>query len=197
MVSFTTTLERFYEFYWRVVQTHYGVPTEEIDQSWKALAKQSERQLGAYVASRLILSKTSPTMPNPNTHVKFRNNVIHSGYIPTIDEAVEYGDFVLQLVRDEIEFLRAEASESLVAVYDQLSPRASSSEREDDDVLVGTVNILTAIDVKSPPKGDDIRVGGVERQLARVPRDRAPHGLELLSEKAMKKHLKDKKRRRR
>lgn len=193
---FTSSLERFYEFYWRVAQAYFNVPSDEIDRSWKTLAKQSERQLGAYVAARLMLSKKCPTLPNANTHVKFRNDVIHQGYIPTTEEAVEYGDFVLKMVRDEIELLRDIAEKALIETYNQLSPSSDAPEDDDnDDELVSIVNILTAIDVKHPPKGDDLRVGGIDRQLARVPRDRMPHGLELLSEEAMTKTCQESERR--
>ena len=77
---FASSLERFYEFFWRVVQTHFEVPEEEVDRSWKALAKQSERQLGAYVAARLTLSKVTPGMLNPNTHVKLSIILSHAAY---------------------------------------------------------------------------------------------------------------------
>ena len=187
---FATTLERFYEFYWRVAMAHLKVPIAEIDESWRNVAKQSERQLGAYISACLLLTNQKATIPNPNTHVKFRNRVIHEGYIPTKEEAIEYGDFILGLVRNEISALRDGASEALIETYDRLSPpiRPDGEDKEDDDEIVGVVNILTAIDVKNPPNGDDIRFGGVDRQLARVPRDRELHGLELLPEDAMKKH---------
>lgn len=182
---FASSLERFYEFFWRVEQARFEVPEDEVDRSWKALAKQSERQLGAYVAARLTLSQEAPNLPNPNTHVKLRNRVIHQGYIPTAEEAIDFGDFVLDLIRGEIELLRAAAGSALIATYDRFSPKPNSPEDDKDEDLVGVVNILTAIDVKHPPKGDDVRVGGVDRQLARVPRDRKLHGLELLSENAI------------
>jgi hypothetical protein len=47
--SFTSSLERFYEFFVRVVLLQNGTPHGEIGAMWKHLAKQSERQLGAYI----------------------------------------------------------------------------------------------------------------------------------------------------
>ena len=105
-LALLATLSVLTEFFWRVVQAHFEVPEEEADRSWKALAKQSERQLGAYVAARLTLSKVTPSLMNPNTHVKFRNSVIHQGLYSYNRGGHRFGDFVLDLVRGEIELLR-------------------------------------------------------------------------------------------
>jgi len=57
--SFTSALERFYEFYWRIVMNHQGISKDTIDSSWKPLSKMSERQVGAYVTAATLLTKTA------------------------------------------------------------------------------------------------------------------------------------------
>ena len=120
--SFASALERFYEFYWHTVAAFHSIPQEQADSAWNAVAKQSERQLGMYVTAGLLLTKQCPTLLNPNQEVKFRNNVIHSGYIPTAEEATAFGDVVMQLINDSLATLRTLAPRALIATYERLSP---------------------------------------------------------------------------
>jgi hypothetical protein len=48
VVSFTSALERFYEFYIQVMAIKRNVPEKEFEEAWKRVAAQSERQYGAY-----------------------------------------------------------------------------------------------------------------------------------------------------
>jgi hypothetical protein len=48
--------------------------------------------------------------------------------------------------------------------------------------IAGTINILTAIDVRHPPEyDDDPRIGDVRSQFKRISEERQPRKLELLS----------------
>ena len=67
--SFTSALERFYEFYWRVVMEHAGIQKDQANASWKRLSKFSERQVGAYVTAATMLTKKEPTLLNANKEV--------------------------------------------------------------------------------------------------------------------------------
>lgn len=199
--SFASALERFYEFYWNTVVAFYSIPCEQADAAWKAVAKLSERQLGMYVTAGLLLTKQCPTLLNPNQEVKFRNNVIHSGYIPTTDEATAFGDVVMQLINDSLATLRTLAPQALMATYERLSP-AEKKEPEaeqteivwnDDEDHTGTVNILTAVDVRYPATGeDDLRNGDVAHQVKRILRDREPHRFTVLDENELKAHIENK-----
>lgn len=60
--SFTAALERFYEFFWRVAQSHLGVANEHVATAWKPVARLSERQLGAYITAYLVLTKAAPSL---------------------------------------------------------------------------------------------------------------------------------------
>lgn len=85
--------ERFIEYYILILSLKNSVPLDEFLEKWKQITNQSERQLGAFIAFRIIERKEF------NYNKKFaelRNKVIHKGYIPETQEVVEYGDFVLQ-----------------------------------------------------------------------------------------------------
>src|SRR5262249_12518231 len=58
--STTSALERFYEFYLRVVARHHGVPESAFEVAWKAMKNQSERQLGAFVTAHLLHESIAP-----------------------------------------------------------------------------------------------------------------------------------------
>jgi len=184
--SFTTALERFYEFYWRVVMCHFGISNDQIENIWKTLSKMSERQMGAYTTAVILLTKTAPTLLNPNKQVPFRNNVIHNGYIPTEEEAIAFGDVVMQLINNDLAKLRTLAASALELVYKELSPKNQDTKPDDDNVLVGCINILTAIDVRHPPKTNDKRFGDVTNQFKRIIDDRQPTQLHLLSKDELK-----------
>ena len=101
--SFAASLERFMEHYVRVVLSHEGTPLEVIEAGWKHVSNQSERQLGVFAGLYVSLnSKWPPFLAQK--WMKFRNEVIHKGRIPTEDEAVTYGqaivDFIEPLLRD-------------------------------------------------------------------------------------------------
>lgn len=99
--SFSASLERFREFFFRSALLEYGIETKEIDTAWKQLAKQSERQFGAFTAIYLReCGQAPPVLSSKN--VEFRNDVIHKGRIPERSEAIAYGDAVLDTVRPAI-----------------------------------------------------------------------------------------------
>lgn len=191
--SFTSSLERFYEFYWRVAMRHTGVPATELDQAWKPMSKMSERQLGAFITASMMLTGSKPRLLNPNKQVPFRNNVIHNGYVPTKAEAIDFGNTVMELIFEGLDQLRELDSSSLMETYQLMSPRdyGGGENIEDSDELVGCVNILTAIGVRNPLKGDDQRVGDVGAQIKRIGYERQPMRMQLLTEQEMHRRYHD------
>jgi len=185
--SFVASLERFYEFYWRVVMNYFEVSNVDSKATWKPLSKQSERQLGAYVSASLLLTKRVPTLLNQNKEVPFRNNVIHNGYVPTKEEAISFGNSVMNLINTELDNLRERATDALECTYRHLSPQSEIEDDENDDEVRGRVNILTMIDVRHPPKENDKRFGKVEDQFQRIIDERQPYRMELLTDDEMKK----------
>ena len=80
---FSVSLERYYEYVWRCIMTHFRISESEQITAWKHASKLSERQLGMFITAYLMLTNEVPPLLNPNKEVKLRNNVIHNGYIPT------------------------------------------------------------------------------------------------------------------
>lgn len=191
--SFASALERFYEFYWRVATVFHSIPQDQADFVWKVAAKQSERQLGMFVTASLLMTKQCPALLNSDREVKFRNDVIHGGYVPTAAEAISFGDVAMRLINDSLAKLRTLAPDALITTYERLSPASKRDEStsevtwNDDEDHTGVVNITTAVDVRHPvTTEDDSRRGGVEDQFRRILRDREPHRQTLLDENELR-----------
>lgn len=114
--NFTASLERFYEYYIELISYKNKVDKTEYDKAWKSVKNQSERQLGAFSFCYLIEKKKFPTLLDSNT-VGFRNNVIHKGKIPSKEEAINYGQAVIDvmtpILRDLEDNYKEEVSESI------------------------------------------------------------------------------------
>lgn len=95
--SFTSSLERFYEFFIHAVLLEKKVAQEDFKQTWKLVSNQSERQLGAFIFLYLMEFDQPPRLLS-NANVRFRNEVIHKGKIPTQRESLDYGQTVLDLI---------------------------------------------------------------------------------------------------
>ena len=108
--SFAVALERFHEFYIRVQCDRQRVDSAGIEAAWKHVSVQSERQLGAFVFAYLVANSTPPPMLHPND-VKFRNDAIHKGKIPSREEATRFGEKVLEIILQVLTPLRAQAEE--------------------------------------------------------------------------------------
>lgn len=109
--SFSTALERMYEFALKVIATHHGVPETVYNATYKEMSRQSERQLGAFLVL-FALQFGSAYAPN-NTIVTFRNSVIHKGLIPTPEKAREFCSMVYSEIMSVTERLRADLSEAM------------------------------------------------------------------------------------
>lgn len=122
--SIASALERFMEFYVKVITLKHltgNIPWTEtltklqarqpifdpLQQTWNRVAKQSERQLGAFFFVYLLENGRPPPFVDEYPLVSykkkplrsFRNDVIHNGYVPSRDQVVEYGEHVFQFIR--------------------------------------------------------------------------------------------------
>lgn len=106
--SFSASLERIYEVFIKAKLISEGMSKDEIEQTvWKHVSSQSERQLGAFIFLFTQHFKTQPELL-PNDLVKLRNEVIHKGKIPTKDEAIKYGQKILELITGYLKKLNSE-----------------------------------------------------------------------------------------
>ncbi len=111
--SFSSSLERFYEFYIKVISIEKNIDEEIFRLSWKMVSKQSERQLGAFILLYTLENGKAPTLLH-DKKVNFRNDVIHKGVIPTKEQALEYGNAVLEVIRPIFKQLKEKYTESII-----------------------------------------------------------------------------------
>lgn len=96
--SIAAGLERSYEFFIRVACRKKTLNPEVMSRTWKMVARQSERQFGAFC----FLYALETCRPfNLSNHIsEFRNRVIHQGYIPSREEVVDFGNQVFDKIHD-------------------------------------------------------------------------------------------------
>jgi hypothetical protein len=81
VASFTSSLERFYEFFIKAYLLDGGIDKSVFDEAWKNVSQQSERQLGAFIFLYCQAFSEEPSLPRQK-YIKFRNEVMHKGKIP-------------------------------------------------------------------------------------------------------------------
>ena len=86
--SFSASLERFYEFALEVMCDKHKIPLDLYTSMFKEMARQSERQLGAFLLLHAI-DFGEPFKPDVKI-TEFRNSVIHKGLIPNPKEAKDF-----------------------------------------------------------------------------------------------------------
>ncbi len=105
IAGFGTSLERFYEFCSRVFCRRAGVEVEDVDIAWKKVAKQSERQLGAFSFLYLGHFKRSYTR-HDETFTKLRNDVVHQGKFASRADSMNFGRHVYKVIKELLAELR-------------------------------------------------------------------------------------------
>jgi len=121
--SFVASLERFYEFYIKYFAYSTNVDERSLLNAWKSISNQSERQLGAYIFLYLVKNKKEPELLH-NKNTKFRNSVIHKGYIPTIEEALIFGESIYNLIMRVVTELEDSEGKLFKTYYQSQLPRA-------------------------------------------------------------------------
>jgi hypothetical protein len=160
--SFTSSLEQFYEYFIKVVLLERKTDSASIDTAWRQIAKRSERQFGAFVITYLSVFGQSPNVLS-NKKVQFRNDVIHRGKIPSRQEALEYGQAVLDIIRPELIRLRGKCPEGIqLATFHHLK---SCRTEEDQGRTVGTICMATIL---SWSIGEGINEPTLEKALLKL-----------------------------
>ncbi len=140
--SFTSALERFYEFFIKVMCISNEIDWEETLKTWKEISNQSERQLGAFIFLYHLEFGEKPTLLK-NSLVSFRNGVVHKGKIPSKEEAINYGQEILNVIRPIISTLKTQHDESVqMATFRHLS---SARTQDDNGRAVSTLGIGTIL----------------------------------------------------
>ena len=94
----SSALERAYEFYIRVSCRAKGLSAEVLEDAWKVVAAQSERQFGAFQFLHLLDQESSYRLDPFITEV--RNKVIHRGKIVREPEALEFAEKVFKVIQE-------------------------------------------------------------------------------------------------
>lgn len=145
VASFTSSLERFYEFFVKAYLFESGLNKEIFDKAWKNVSQQSERQLGAFIFMYCRAFYDSPELLHQN-QIKFRNDVVHKGKIPTRDEAIAYGESVLNVIRPIIMRVKKEFTKG---VQNTVITHLMENRKENEGQQVGTMSIATIISLSS------------------------------------------------
>jgi hypothetical protein len=105
VASFTSALERFYEFCIEIFCDQLEIKEPEFQQAWKRVSQQSERQVGGYIFAYLLVKKRPPLLLS-DERARFRNDVIHKGHIPSREQAIDYGEAVAEVMLAALSELR-------------------------------------------------------------------------------------------
>ena len=125
--SIASSLERFYEFFIKFQILNCGINKDLADKAWKTVSNQSERQLGAFTYLYLFsLGDLPPELSSNNRG--FRNKVIHKGYIPCVQEALDFGRVVFNHIMAVISKLENKyGHKKLYEFYSTLMPQGESN----------------------------------------------------------------------
>lgn len=186
--SFTSAMERYFEFFIKVILNESGSNFKDLDSIWKTISSQSERQLGAYIIMYAQKFSEQPILLNSNKEIPFRNNVIHKGYIPTKQEAIEFGQNTLLIIETSLLKLKNIFPKATNETFDYYSyKRLGQIKLQEEEKAKGVeqiyacTNIMTTIDVKNGREinENDGRQGNIEKQLTRILEHRQPRKITL------------------
>lgn len=114
VANFAASMERMHEFYIRVVCKKHSIPDDMVRDTWKQVANQSERQLGAFSFLYLLETKKNPP---PLPMVDFRNKLIHKGYIPSYAQSLDYGKIVHEYMTHIVAQMNRDAGRFVVEAH--------------------------------------------------------------------------------
>lgn len=147
--SISASIERFHEFFIRVVSIHREIPFASFTETWKAVENQSERQLGAFYF--LYLAEFSSAPPDYlNKNAAFRNKVVHKGYIPTKTETLKYARGAFEYITCVLAVLRKDYQSSISIL---ISKNALEAQAKFKNTKIATLAQLSFIGLISGEKG--------------------------------------------
>jgi hypothetical protein len=103
IATYSSALERFYEFYILAIALQHSVAIDDFVKVWGKMGKMSERQLGAFMILQLL---NGDEMTYEEKFSTLRNDVIHKGYIPKTEQAIDYGEYVLNIIHKTVKNLQ-------------------------------------------------------------------------------------------
>ncbi|MDI9858008.1 hypothetical protein [Flectobacillus roseus] len=138
VLSLTASVERFYEFFIKIVLSSEKIEKSIIEKMYKEMSRQSERQIGAFLALYVMAFKEPPSILNQKA-VEFRNSVVHKGYFPTKEEVLRYAKDVFELIQKLYVILRKKFE---TEIGEQISlEQQERREKNKDKIEENNVNI--------------------------------------------------------
>ena len=156
--SLSASLERFFEYYVRVISREKEIDHDKFALAWKSLSDQSERQLGAFLLVHLLETR-EPFVVNGKM-VKFRNKVIHKGHIPTLTEVRTYAAFIYDTIMGLRTYLEDVAKETVSQLRREL--HLSRSRAVDANSLQSSMGTVVSLSIV---EGEEL---SLDRQLKRL-----------------------------
>lgn len=99
VLSLTASMERFYEFFVKLIMKTSKIENSLSDKIFNLIARQSERQLGAFIGIYSLKYKEEPPKMLRSKSIEFRNKVVHKGYLPSEKEVLNYAKEVFELIK--------------------------------------------------------------------------------------------------
>lgn len=128
VANFAAALERFYEFHTRLLMARAGLSTSDVDATWKHVASQSERQLGAFLFTAVVAYGKPVDMKPVFAKTSFRNDVIHKGAFPSREHTLEYGETVRTFICERLKDLMRIGADPFVYQQDVVvQPRCAET----------------------------------------------------------------------
>lgn len=127
--SLSAAYERFFEFSINVFCKKNAITKQALEETFKQVSKQSERQIGGFLFLHLVtfgsnyaLSKKIPEL---------RNKVVHQGYIPTPEEVIVFGELIYQEIYSITQLLKSSMqTEMQQVIMDDLQSKSEKIPKE-------------------------------------------------------------------
>lgn len=175
--SIAASLERFLEYYVRVVALKHCISADEVAEAWKPMSRSSERQLGAFVLAYLIenaravnpfVFDSRPPLDgrakgDTPTWSEFRNRVIHQGYIPSTLEALAFGDLVYQWMYRLIGELKKNCAEAMSKATFQHLRRAGDASSVGPVATMSIPTLISLVRADGPAQTFKDALTGLEK----------------------------------
>ncbi len=116
--SLSAAYERFFEYAINVFCKNKSINKKEFEETFKQVAKQSERQTGAFLFLYLILLGNSYQLSKKIPEL--RNRIVHQGYIPKPEEVIEFGEHIFQELNKIARILREKFQKEMQVVEDDI-----------------------------------------------------------------------------
>ncbi len=161
--SFTSALERFYEYAIKILFKANELDKALFESLWKQVSNQSERQYGAYLFLYSFVEHDSPPKLS-NSKVKFRNEVIHKGKIPTKAEAMSYGEAVVDVILPVLVTLKNKYQEAMnQIVFEQFIEMTPQEDLGKQIATMGIGSALSTTTAETTKPNLDKRLESIEK----------------------------------